>query len=59
MVRKISEKRVLDAEFMMGHFYQNSWGVKADGIRALNWYKRAAKKGKLELNYDGLHAFIW
>ena len=26
-------------------------GVRADGIRALNWYKRAAKKGKLEAQF--------
>ena len=31
-------------------------GSEADGIRALSWYKRAAKKGKIDSIYDGLHA---
>ena len=36
---------------MMGQLFKNGWGVRPDGLRALAWYKRAAKKGKIEAQF--------
>ena len=42
----------------MGHMHQNGWGVRPDGIRALGWYKRAAKKGKVEAQFMTGYMFM-
>ena len=43
---------------MMGHLYQNGWGVRQNGVKALAWYKRAAKKGKIEAQFMTGYMFL-
>ena len=34
-----------DAQYRLGNYYYNGWGVKQDLIHAVEWYKRAADQG--------------
>ena len=36
---------LVDAFFNIGEFYEEGWGVAADEVEALRWYKCAAEAG--------------
>ena len=43
--KKVAEQGFIDAQYMMGFFYETGFGTEKDYNKSIEWYKRAAKFG--------------
>jgi Sel1 repeat-containing protein len=49
---KLAETGDANAQYRLGNFYENGWGVAVDPKSAAKWYLRAAVQGHADAQYN-------
>jgi len=56
--RKAAEQGYADAQYNLGHMYENGWGVDRNNSTVVEWYRKGAEQGDAYAQFYLGHTYV-